>query len=96
MKRFYEDSSQAKTFTKSKSIRAAMKYISESAKLGYELRWYYDKNRQYELLGHYTSRKSAELSKAFLEMQYGKNLAIVYTGKIPNYDIDYDLSCRSL
>lgn len=96
MKRFYEDSSQAKTLTNSRAIRRAMKYLTPDEKFGYELRWYYDRNRQYEVYGVYTTRKAVEVAKSFYEMQYGHTLCIVYTGKIPKCDIDFDQACRSL
>lgn len=94
MRKFYEDSSQAKTFTNDKAIAHAMRTMKMRRKYGYELRKY--NTRGYETLGLYADRRTAECAKAFKEVEFGQVLAIVYTAYKPAYNVDFDMSCRSL
>lgn len=77
MRKFYEDSSQAKTFTSGKAISHAMRTMSLHRKYGYELRKY--NHRGYEVLDIFADRRTAECAKAFKEVEHGQVLAIVYT-----------------
>lgn len=77
MRKFYEDSSQAKTFTNQKLIAPAMRQMRMYRKYGYELRRY--NARGYDVLDVYADRRTAECAKAFKEVELGQVLAIVYT-----------------
>lgn len=93
MKRFFEDSSQAKILSKDKSIRCALRYLTQKPELGYELRRYYqvDGKWNHDLLGIYATRKAAEVAKSFKEIQYGENLAIVLTNYFVAHSIDFEM-----
>lgn len=77
MRKFYEYSSQAKTFTNGKAIAPAMRQMRMYRKYGYELRRYH--SRGYEVMDIYADRRTAECAKAFKEVETGQVLAIVYT-----------------
>lgn len=77
MRKFYEDSSQAKTFTDDKAIVHAMRTMKMHRKYGYELRKY--NSRGYEVLDIFADRRTAECAKAFKEVEHGQVLAIAYT-----------------
>lgn len=94
MRKFYEDSSQAKTFTNQKMIAPAMRQMRARKKYGYELRRYH--SRGFDTLAIYADRRTAECAKAFKEVETGDVLAIVYTGYRPAYNVDFDMASRSL
>lgn len=84
MKRFFEDSSQAKMLTSDRSYRYAIKHMkrTDAFPVEYELRDYTAKNEyspalDYQLLDIFTTRKGAEVAKAFGEVRLGHSLAIV-------------------
>ena len=84
MKRFFEDSSQAKMLTNERSYRYAIKHMNKTntVPVEYELRDYIAKNEcssalDYQLLDIFVTRKGAEVAKAFGEIQLGHSLAIV-------------------
>ena len=93
MKRFFEDSSSSKTFTRDTAIRAALKYPMVNQR-GYELRFYFKNPRtgqmQHELLGIYVTRHEAEIAKSFKEFQYGKPLALCASQKYVISSIDLE------
>ena len=84
MKRFFEDSSQAKMFTNEHSYRYAIRHMKagDTVHFEYELRDYTAKNEyspalDYQLLDIFTTRKGAEVAKTFGEIRLGHSLAIV-------------------
>lgn len=79
MKRFFEDSSQAKMFTPELSYRYAMKHMRNTAITEYELRDYSrrEAGRDYVLVDSFVTKQGAQVAKAFAEVQYGCHFAIV-------------------
>lgn len=79
MKRFYEDSSQAKILSKSTSIKRALRTLSDNEFFEYELRRYSPDFKEYFVCAVYPTRKAAEVAKAFREIEHRGNFAIVGT-----------------
>ena len=76
MKKFYEDSSQAKMLTPELSYRYAIKHMRNTSFILYELRQY-QKDGTYILLDAFTTRQSAEVAKSFADIRLGTPTAIV-------------------
>lgn len=77
MKKFFEDSSQAKTLSKDRDIHFAVKRMSKNeAIVEYELREYFP-NGSYGLVDSFVTKQGAQIAKAFAEVQYGCHFAIV-------------------
>ena len=76
MKRFFEDSSQAKMLTPELSYRYALKHMSNMAPTMYELRQY-NRDGTYKVIDAFFNRKSAEVAKSFADIRLGTPTAIV-------------------
>lgn len=84
MKRFYEDSSQAKTLSKDKDIKNALRHFRSMQELVYELREYFP-DGTYRLVDSFHTKKSARIAKEFAVLEHGANFAIVAVDAIFYY-----------
>lgn len=75
MKRFYEDSSQAKILSKDRSIHCALRYFSQKPFSHYELRDY--SKSPYFVVNTFQTKQAAMVAKSFHEIQYGAHFAVV-------------------
>lgn len=76
MKKFYEDSSQAKTLSKDRDIKYALRHFKNMQEVVYELREYFP-DGTYRLVDSFHTRESARVAKEFAVLQCGPNFAIV-------------------
>ena len=76
MKKFYEDSSQAKTLSKDKDIKYALRHFRNKMEVIYELREYFS-DGTYLLVDSFFTRESARVAKEFAVLQCGQNYAVV-------------------
>lgn len=76
MKKFYEDSSQAKILSKDKDIKYALRHFRRQGIVEYELREYFP-NGNYGLVDSFTTKQGAQVAKEFAVMQYGPHFAVV-------------------
>ena len=75
MKRFYEDSSQAKTLSKDRSIHCALRYFSQKPFSHYELRDY--SKSPYFVINSFITKEAAIAAKEFHVLQDGNHFAVV-------------------
>ena len=73
MKRFFEDSSQAKMLTPELSYRYGIKHMKNTAPVEYELRDYSRRSvgRDYALVDSFVTKGGALLAKSFAEFETG-------------------------
>lgn len=77
MKKFFEDSSQAKILSKEKDIRYAVRHMSKkNVPVEYELREYFP-DGNYGLVDSFTTKQGALIAKEFAVLQYGPHFAVV-------------------
>ena len=76
MKKFFEDSSQAKMLTPELSYRYALKHMKNTAPVEYELREYFP-NGSYGLVNSFATKQAALVAKEFAVLQYGPHFAVV-------------------
>lgn len=76
MKRFFEDSSQAKMLTPELSYRYALKHMRNMSFTMYALRQY-QSDGSYIVLDVFTTRRAAEVAKSFADIRLGRPTAIV-------------------
>ena len=76
MKRFFEDSSQAKMLTPELSYRYALKHMGNASFRLYQLRQY-QKDGSYIMLDAFITRQAAEVAKSFADIRLGTPTAIV-------------------
>lgn len=75
MKRFYEDSSQAKMLTDERAYRYAIKHMRNMEPCAYELRDY--SRTPYFVVNSFITRDAAIAAKSFHEIQEGCHFAVV-------------------
>lgn len=77
MRKFFEDSSQAKILSKDKDIRYAVRHMSKkNVPMEYELREYFP-DGNYGLVDSFTTKQGALIAKEFATLQYGPHFAVV-------------------
>ena len=76
MKKFYEDSSQAKILSKDKDIKYALRHFRNYGVVEYELRDY-SPDGSYKLVDSFTTKQGALIAKEFAVLQYGPHFAVV-------------------
>ena len=80
MKKFFEDSSQAKMFTPELSYRYNVRHIDKrTCPTEYELRDYSrpDRDHDYTLVDLFATKQAALVAKEFAVLQYGPHYAVV-------------------
>lgn len=75
MRRFYDDSSQAKTLSKDRSIHFAVKYFTQKPLQHFELRDY--SKSPYFVINTFVTRATAVAAKEFHVLQEGPHFAVV-------------------
>lgn len=76
MKKFFEDSSQAKILSKDRDIHYAVKRMGNKNFMLYQLRQY-QSDGSYIMLDVFTNRRAAEVAKSFADIRLGTPTAIV-------------------
>ena len=75
MRKFYEDSSQAKILSSDKSIHCALRYLSEKPISHYELRDY--SHGVCRRINTFFTKEAAMAAKSFHEIEEGCHFAVV-------------------
>lgn len=75
MKKFYEDSSQAKILSKDRAIHCALRYFSQKPFSHYELRDY--SKTPYFVINTFITKEAAIAAKEFHALQQGAHFAVV-------------------